>query len=41
MDTVAIETFAEWKLIVNAIQQNPPTFERDQVNLNTVEIQIE
>ena len=31
MDTVAVETFAEWKLLVNAIQQNPPTLERDQV----------
>jgi hypothetical protein len=31
MDAVAIETFAEWKLLVNAIQQNPPKFELDEV----------
>ncbi len=31
MDLVAIETLAEWKLLLNAIQKNPPTFQREEV----------
>jgi len=31
MDLVAIETLAEWKLLVNAIHKNPPTFQREAV----------
>jgi hypothetical protein len=33
MDTVAIETLAEWKFLVNGINQNPAKLELDEVRL--------
>ena len=32
MDTVAIETLAEWKLLVNAINKDPPKVVLDKVH---------
>ena len=45
MDLVAIETLAEWKLLLNAIHKTPPTFQRDAVraliSLGIVEYRFE